>query len=131
MAAFRFRKKTDYGLAMVGLVANYDGEYMSVSEMQDHGLPRSFLVKIAQDLIDHGILGSKEGRGGGYFLACDPKTTSLKKVVEALEGKISTAECVHGVECPFADKCPQKDMMVMLTRDIENVLDKYSISDLR
>ncbi len=128
MAAFRFRKKTDYGLLMISILAKSRG-YVSVSYMQEMGLPRSFLVKIARDLIRAKIIGAKEGRGGGYFLACDPETTTLKNVVEALEGRVSPTLCVHGEHCPFEDKCSQRGIMHDLARDIETVLDKYKISD--
>jgi Rrf2 family protein len=132
MSTFRFRKKTDYGLIMVSLLAHKGkGEVMSVHEMQDMGLPRSFLVKIAKDLVDNGIIGAKEGRGGGYFLKADPKSTTLKKVVEVLEGKVTTALCVvHGYKCPLADKCPHRGMMKTLTEELSNVLDKYTIATL-
>lgn len=107
------------------------GEVMSVREMQDLGLPRSFLVKIAKDLVDNNIVGAKEGRGGGYFLKADPKTTNLRKVVEVLEGKIITANCVvHGYKCPLADNCPHRGMMKTLTDELSGVLEKYHIDDL-
>lgn len=131
MSTFRFRKKTDYGLAMVGLVAGRDEGYMSAAEMQDQGLPRHFLVKIAQDLKKAGIIGSKEGRGGGYYLKVDPEETSLREVVEALEGPILTTECVvHQGECPFERSCPQKQAMIEMSEEIERVLEKYKISDI-
>lgn len=130
MAAFRFRKKTNYGMAMLVLLCSYDGKYMSVSEMQDFGLPRSFLVKIAQDLIRADIIGSKEGRGGGYYLACDPEKTTLRDVIEALEGRVSIVSCLYGGECEFANECLHKGVMSTLSSDIESVLEKYTISDL-
>lgn len=132
MTSFKFRKKTDYGLIMVSLLAQREGEkVMSVREMQELGLPRSFLVKIAKDLVDNKIVGAKEGRGGGYYLKANPKKTTLKRVVEALEGKVGTASCVvHGYLCPLADKCPNKRIMEVLTEDLSAVLDKYTISDL-
>lgn len=132
MSSFRFRKKTDYGLIMVSLLSRRGkGEVMSVREMQDMGLPRSFLVKIAKDLVDSGIIGAKEGRGGGYFLKADPNTTVIRKVVETLEGKVTTAACVvHGAKCPLADKCPQRELMNKLSNELSAVLDRYTITDI-
>lgn len=132
MSSFRFRKKTDYGLIMVSLLAHKEkNEVMSVHEMQDLGLPRSFLVKIAKSLVDSNIVGAKEGRGGGYFLKADPKKTTLRKVVEVLEGKVLTASCaVHGYKCPLADACPHQGIMRTLSEDLAAVLDKYTIMDL-
>ena len=98
--------------------------------MQKLGLPRSFLVKIARDLIRAGLVGSKEGRGGGYFLTCDPDTTTLKTIVESLEGPVSLAACVHGDRCPFVDYCPHKGFMRKVTGDVERVLARYTLRDV-
>ena len=130
-SSFRFRKKTDYGLIMVSLLSERGRDnVMSVREMQDMGLPRSFLVKIAKDLVDNKIIGAKEGRGGGYFLRVDPKKVTLKEVVEVLEGRLGTAECVHGVKCPLYEACPHKKVMKVLSDELGAVLDKHTISDL-
>lgn len=130
-SSFRFRKKTDYGLVMMALLAQRGkGVLMSVREMQEMGLPRSFLVKIAKSLIDAKIVAAKEGRGGGYFLNKDPKTISLRTVVEALEGKVATATCVHGVKCPMYDNCPHRKVMTTLSGELSEVLDRHTVEDL-
>lgn len=132
MSSFRFRKKTDYGLMMVSMLAKRDkGQVMSVREMQELGLPRSFLVKIAKSLVDAKIVGAKEGRGGGYFLRTKPEKTTMRQVVEVLEGKVTTAQCVvHGYKCPLADKCPHKNVMKKMSDEISQVLDRYTILDM-
>ncbi len=130
-SSFRFRKKTDYGLIMVSLLSKRGRDnVMSVREMQEMGLPRSFLVKIAKDLVDNNIIGAKEGRGGGYFLKIDPKKVTLKQVVEILEGPVGTAECVHGIKCPMADTCPHKKVMKVLSEELSAVLARHTVSDL-
>lgn len=132
MSSFRFRKKTEYGMMMVSLLADKaHGGLVSVSTMQEYGLPRSFLVKIARDLIKAKLVVAKEGRGGGYSLARDPATITLKDVVEAIDGEVATASClVHGAKpCPLADKCPHKSMMGRLTDEINGILVKYKLTD--
>lgn len=133
MSSFRFRKKTEYAMMMITMLAHAgQGELVSVAKMQDYGLPRSFLVKIARDLIKAKLIVPKEGRGGGYSLAKDPQKVTLKQVVEAIEGEVATASClVHGAKkCPLADKCPHKKMMVLLTDQIGKVLEGYKLADL-
>ncbi len=132
MSSFRFRKKTEYGMMMVSMLDDKDnGGLVSVSTMQEYGLPRSFLVKIARDLIKAKLVVAKEGRGGGYSLARDPATITLKDVVEAIDGSVATASClVHGAKpCPLADKCPHKSMMSKLTDEINGILVKYKLTD--
>jgi Rrf2 family iron-sulfur cluster assembly transcriptional regulator len=132
MSSFRFRKKTEYGMMMVSLLAEAgkDG-LVSVRAMQENGLPRSFLVKIARDLIKAKLIVAKEGRGGGYSLTKEPNQITLKEVVEAVDGQIVTASClVHGAKkCPLADKCPHKSIMVKLTDEISALLSKYKLSE--
>lgn len=132
MSAFRFRKKTDYGLAMLALLCERYGDgYVSVVSMQERNLPRSFLVKIAQDLIEAGLVGSKEGRGGGYYLSKPPREISLREAIVALEGKVSTSNCVlHPGSCPFEESCKQRKFMHKLSEDFVKVLDRYTLEDV-
>lgn len=131
MSSFRFRKKTEYGMMMVARLASAgrDG-LVSVREMQEDGLPRSFLVKIARDLISAKLVIAKEGRGGGYSLTRDPKDVTLREVVEAIEGPVATVTClVHGAKkCPLADKCPHRNVMAKVTDEIGDILGKYKLS---
>lgn len=132
MSSFRFRKKTEYGMMMMALLAGAGKDKLvSVRSMQALGLPRSFLVKIARDLIKARLVVAKEGRGGGYALVKDATKVTLKQVVEAIEGEVATSACmVHGSKrCPLADKCPHKGMMAELTQEIGLVLEKHRLSD--
>lgn len=132
MSSFRFRKKTEYGMMMVSLLAKEGkGGLVSVRAMQENGLPRSFLVKIARDLIKAKLIVAKEGRGGGYSLAKDPSLVTLQEVVEAIDGEVATASClIHGAKkCPLADKCPHRNMMSRLTDEINGILAKYKLTD--
>ena len=131
MSSFRFRKKTEYGLIMMSLLAAGGKEALvSVHQMQEYGLPRSFLVKIARDLIKGGLIAAKEGRGGGYYLRKPASAVTLKDVVEALEGPVATSSCiVHGVKCPLQEKCPHRKVMGQLTDEITMTLSKYKLSE--
>lgn len=132
MSSFRFRKKTEYGMMMVSLLSDAGkGGLVSVRAMQENGLPRSFLVKIARDLIKAKLIVAKEGRGGGYSLTRDPESITLKEVVEAIEGQVATVSClIHGAKkCPLADHCPHRNMMSKLTEEIGSILTKYRLSE--
>lgn len=45
-----------------------------------------FLQQVLNRLVGEGIVRSKQGRGGGYQLACDPKKLMLRTVIDAIEG---------------------------------------------
>lgn len=119
-------------MMMMGLLAKEGkGKLVSVREMQEYGLPRSFLVKIARDLIKAKLIVAKEGRGGGYSLAKEVDQVTLKQVVEAIEGQVATSTClIHGAKkCPLADKCPHRGLMEKLTEEIGDILGRYKLSD--
>ncbi|MFH2085938.1 MAG: Rrf2 family transcriptional regulator [bacterium] len=132
MSSFRFRKRTEYGMMMVSLLAKEGkGGLVSVRSMQEYGLPRSFLVKIARDLIKAKLVVAKEGRGGGYSLAKDPSKVTLKEVVEAIEGQVATTACLlhDAKKCPMENTCPHRQMMGRLTEEMGELLSKYKLSD--
>jgi Rrf2 family protein len=132
MNSFRFRKKTEYGIMMVAMLAKAGNQgLVSVRTMQENGLPRSFLVKIAHDLIKAKLVIAKEGRGGGYSLAQNPQEITLKQVVEAVDGQVAITGCmVHGAKkCPLVEQCPHRNMMQKLTQEIGSILEKYKLAD--
>ena len=52
-----------------------------------------FLQQILNRLVGKGFVRSKQGRGGGYQLACDPKKVTLKAVIDTIEG-IGARKCL-------------------------------------
>lgn len=131
MSLLGLSKKSDYGLAMLVMLAKRGvGEVVSTAEMvEEKELPRAFISQIAKEFIRVGIVGSKEGKGGGYFLKRDPENIKVREVVEAVEGKVRPAKCVHG-ECDRSDKCEHMRFMKRLAKDMEGVLDSYSLIEV-
>ena len=63
-------KKSKYALkAMLVLAKEYGQGPVLISDMaQREGIPRKFLELILLELKNQGLLQSKKGKGGGYFL---------------------------------------------------------------
>jgi Rrf2 family protein len=57
-------------------------------------LPVSFLSKIFQKLVKHGLLTSRRGVQRGYTLAREPRAIALRAVFEAIEGPDLFTRCV-------------------------------------
>lgn len=134
MALFSFTKKADYGLVMLSALAvKGKGQTVSVRELvENNGLPRAFTAQIGKSLVEAGILGSKEGRGGGYYLKKNPENVAVKQALVAIEGEIAPTECVAGGggRCAVGSKCKQKGFMNRIAREIGLVLEGYSLADL-
>lgn len=125
---FTLTKRSDYGLALLSVLAERGrGGRVSLKELGEMGMPKAFVAKIALDLVETGILNSKEGKGGGFALNYEPKEIQVKEALEAIEGEVEPV-CCGG--CPVEGECGQQDFMSRLTDDINKLLDKYTLEDL-
>ncbi len=68
---------------------------VTVSEISEaQNIPQKFLETILLELKTNGILGSKMGRGGGYYLRKSPETVNLADVYRIFDGAIGLLPCV-------------------------------------
>lgn len=125
---FTLTKRADYGLALLSILAEKGrGGRVSLKDLSEMGMPRAFMAKIAIDLVEAGILNSKEGKGGGFALNYEPKEIQIKEALEAIEGEVEPV-CCGG--CPVDGECGQQEFMGRLTGDINKLLEKYTLEDL-
>jgi len=84
--------------AMVALVylakQHGRGAVQSTEISKNEKIPQRFLENILLELKKMGILGSKAGKKGGYFLLKEPSDVSLLDVIRHFEGSISLLYCV-------------------------------------
>jgi Rrf2 family protein len=83
----RVSSKTEYALRTVlDLALNRDDGVVKASEIaQRQSIPLKFLEQILLALRGGGIVESRRGARGGYYLARDAKSISLKDVVRLTE----------------------------------------------
>jgi Rrf2 family protein len=100
-------KKSKYGLKAVMELAGESGRGpILISELADRQrLPRKFLEAILLELKRHGILQSKKGKGGGYFLHRDPSEITLGQVIRVLEGPLALTPCVSQTAYMKCEEC--------------------------
>jgi len=89
-------QKSKYALrALLVLAKEYGQGPVLISDIAHReALPQKFLELILLELRNHGILGSKKGKGGGYFLARRPELVHLGEVLRVLEGPLAPLPCV-------------------------------------
>jgi len=132
MSVFSFTKRADYALSMLSVLAKRGrGARVSLAELAELGMPRAFMGQIASDLVEAGILSSKEGRGGGNVLREEPEEVSLGDVLEAVEGPVEVVECVgEGGNCVMEGNCSQKGFMASFKKKVEKMLFDHTLIDL-
>lgn len=89
-------KKTQYAFhALTYLAENLDKGPVLISEIsQERKISLKFLENILLELKKAGILGSKKGKGGGYYLIKPPEEVPLARVIRMLDGPIALLPCV-------------------------------------
>ena len=82
-------------VALTRLAREYGNGAILISELaKSERLPQRFLENILLELKKMGILGSKLGKSGGYFLLRHPKDVNLAEIVRQFEGPIALLYCV-------------------------------------
>lgn len=87
-------KKTDYAIRMLAELVRSGDEVVSVRQAaENNSIPYSFARSIQHDLVLAGVIESVRGSHGGMRLAIDPKETTVRQIVEAVQGPIHVQSC--------------------------------------
>ncbi|MEI8047900.1 MAG: Rrf2 family transcriptional regulator [Bacteroidota bacterium] len=89
-------QKTRYAmLALTRLAREVGNGAILISDIaRSENIPQRYLEAILLDLKKLGMLGSKLGKSGGYFLIRKPEDINLSEVVRHFEGPIALVPCV-------------------------------------
>jgi Rrf2 family protein len=103
-------KKTKYGLkALAYLGHQKDKKPVQIAEIAAHeNISQKFLESILLSLRKTGFLGSKKGKGGGYYLLKNPEDILMTDVMRVLEGPISMVPCVSLNFYETCNDCPDE-----------------------
>ena len=131
-------KKTKYALkALMVLAKEYgQGPVLIADIAQREDIPRKFLELILLELKNQGILQSKKGKGGGYFLGRAPRQVSVGHVIRALEGPIAPLPCVSKTaymrcrECRDERTCGIRIVMKEVRDATSKILDSTTLADM-
>lgn len=131
-------KKTKYAInALVYLAKRKDQGPILISEIaeQEH-IPQKFLEAILLDLKKDGILASKKGKGGGYFLLKSPNDVNMADVMRLFDGPIALLPCVtHKYyqkceECKDEASCGIRSVFLEVRNQTVELLKKATLSEI-
>jgi len=131
-------KRTKYGLkALSYLSKQEEGKPILIAETATtQNISQKFLESILLDLKKKGFLGSKKGKGGGYYLIKPGKEITVASIFRALEGPIAWLPCVSlnyyekCDDCDSEESCALNHAMIEVRDAILKVVEKKSIADL-
>jgi Rrf2 family protein len=140
----KISKRGEYGLrAMIDLAialkaqdGKINGGVVQIREIAERQhIPAKFLEQILLTLKNAGLLHSRMGVGGGYYLAKPASEISLGQIVRVLDGPLAPIGCVSQMAyepcgCPDERTCGLRLVMLEVRNAIADILDGTSLADV-
>jgi len=133
----RISAKGDYAIrAVVELAARHaaDGDRRpvkgdAISKAQD--IPMKFCENILSELRTAGVVQSRRGAEGGYWMALPPEQVRLADIVRIIEGPLAAVRGVRPTEAEFTGTAaPLRDVWVATRSALRRVLDLVTVADV-
>lgn len=130
-------KKCKYAVHALVHMAKTPGEKFLIKDISDAcHISKKFLEAILLDLKRAGILGSKQGKGGGYFLRREPGEVNLAEIVRLFDGAIAHVPCAtykfyeRCEECVDEASCSVRDAFLQVRNATVEMLKSNTLKDL-
>ena len=131
-------KKSKYAInALVYLAKHKEDGPIIISQIAEaQNIPQKFLESILLDLKNAGVLSSKKGRGGGYYLISDPDGVNLADVMRLFDGAIAFLPCVtykyyeRCEECKDEETCGIRDIFLEVRNETVELLKAGTLSNI-
>jgi len=129
-------KRTQYSLRALYALARHHGQGPLLIDhlSRDEAIPKKFLEQILLALKGTGLVSSKKGKGGGYYLAKSPDQVTLGSVIRAMEGPLAPLPCASETqfrkceECIDIETCGTRIVMREVRDAIAEILDHMTLA---
>lgn len=131
-------RKTKYGIkALTYICANAEKAPISTATIaEEENISHKFLESILLTLRKGGILASKKGQGGGYYLIQDPKKILMVDIIRILNDYIAMVPCVSlnfyetCEDCPNEEQCSTHRLMLEIRDSTLQILKEKNLAQL-
>ena len=128
----RISAKVDYAVRASLELAAAGGDPIkgeAIADAQD--IPLKFLENILGELKHTGIVASRRGAQGGYWLAKDPDDVTLADIVRAVEGPLATVRGQGPESLSYKGEAePLQKIWIALRANIREVMEDTSLADV-
>ncbi len=128
----RISAKVDYAVRAALELAATGGEPIkgeAIADAQD--IPLKFLENILGELKHTGIVSSRRGAQGGYWLAKDADEVSLADIVRAVEGPLATVRGQGPESLTYKGEAePLQKVWIALRANIREVMEDTTLADV-
>ena len=128
----RVSAKADYAIrAAVELAAAGDGPVKGDRIAAAQEIPPNFLENILVDLRNAGIVGSRRGADGGYWLAQPAEEVSLADVIRAVDGPLANVRGVRSEQLAYQGSAEGlRDVWIAVRASLRGVLERVTLADV-
>jgi len=130
-------KKTQYAFKALTYLAEHQsqGPVLIANIAKKKKIPLKFLENILLELKKEGILDSKKGKGGGYFLNVPASKIPLANIIRKIDGPIAMLPCTSLYFYERCKNCDEKncglhDIMIQVRDANLKILENKTVADL-
>lgn len=109
---------------------------MQLSEIAEaQNIPAKFLTVMLSQMAREGLVGTRRGREGGYWLAKPPGEISYGELVRLTRGSLGLLPCASRfayqqcAHCITEEKCRLHRVMLMVRDETARILDGLTLAD--
>jgi len=129
-----FSKKCELALQSVLYLSSLDKNVMkSAKEISEEiNVPKEFVSKVLQTLALNGIVNSRKGKNGGFYLGRPANQIKLIEIVVAIDGMDIFHNCVLGFPgCSPDTPCPVHEKWGKLRDETYRMLSDSNLEEFR
>jgi Rrf2 family protein len=129
----RVSAKVDYAVraALELAAAGGDGPVKGERIAQAQGIPLKFLENILLELRHHGLVQSRRGVEGGYWLARPAEEITLAEVIRAVEGPLANVRGIRPESVEYDGPAVRlQEVWIAVRANLRSVLETVTLADV-
>ncbi len=130
--------RTKYAVkALLAIYRDRSGKPVHIYDIaKNENIPQKFLELIMLDLKKTGVIDSKRGKGGGYYLTTEPQSIRIGDIIRAFEGPLALLPCASLTnykrckDCHDENTCSLRHLMQEVREKTSQILDQTNLASL-
>jgi Rrf2 family protein len=127
------RRNTDYAFRLAISLASRHGQDPVPARIlsEECGVSYQLACKLLQQLGVGGVVGSRMGPKGGFFMKKHPSEVTLEHIIETTQGPLTVNCCMFSLDaCVRQDNCTLNTKLHGLQKMISGFLGGTTLADL-
>jgi Rrf2 family protein len=129
----RVSAKADYAVrAAIELASGHDSGPMKAEQIADaQEIPVRFLENIMGDLRHHGLVESRRGAEGGYWLARPADEITVADIIRAVEGPLATVRGEPPEDVAYGGAAEHlQQVWIAVRKSLRDVVERVTVADI-